>query len=123
MTFFKIVPGLLVSSIILAGCADESQNVQPSYTSPIQYQSYSCKQISEESYRVSSRAAQLAGVQNKNAQNDAVATGVALVLFWPAAFLIHGNKQNSAELARLKGELNALEQASIRRNCNIKFQK
>lgn len=111
------------AAIITSGCADKSSNVQASYVSPIQFQGYSCSQISSEAQRVSSRAAQSAGVQDKKAKNDAVATGVALVLFWPAAFFVGGNKENSAELSRLRGELEALEQASIQKNCAIEFKK
>ncbi|MEM5467614.1 hypothetical protein [Celeribacter marinus] len=114
---------VFATSIVLSGCADKAQNVQATYASPVQYERYSCRQIAEEAGRVSSRAAQAAGTQDKNAKNDAVATGVALVLFWPAAFFVGGNKENKAELARLKGELEALEQTSIKKNCGIVFQK
>ena len=111
----------LACAILLSGCAEKSENIQASYVSPIQYSGFSCKQLSEEGARLSARAAQVAGVQDKNAQSDAVATGVSLVLFWPALFFIGGNKENAAELARLKGEMEALEKASIARNCGISF--
>lgn len=113
----------LGSAIILAGCAEKSNQISASYVSPIQYQNYSCSQISQEAQRISSRAAQAAGLQDKKASGDAVATGVALVLFWPAVFFIGGNKENAAELGRLKGELEAIEQASIQKNCGITFSK
>lgn len=106
----------------LAGCAQKSEDVQGAYVSPMMYQSYNCKQIEQEARRVSARTAQIAGVQDKKASNDAVATGVALVLFWPAAFFIGGNKENAAELGRLKGELEALEKISIEKRCNITFR-
>ena len=49
----------------------------------MQYQNYSCNQLAQEANRVlAARAAQVAGTQDKNASNDAVATGVALVVFW-----------------------------------------
>jgi hypothetical protein len=51
-----------------------------------------------------------------------VATTAAVIIFWPAAFFIGGDKQNAAELARLKGEMEAIEQASIRKNCGIQFR-
>lgn len=38
--------------------------------------------------------------------------GVGLVLFWPALFFLAGDDQKE-ELARLKGEYEALEKASI----------
>ena len=112
-----------LSAIIISGCAENSENIQATYVSPLNYNSYTCKQIEQEARRVSSRAAQAAGVQDKNAQGDAVATGVALVLFWPAAFFVGGNKQTAAELSRLRGELDALEQVSIQKNCGIIFNK
>ena len=106
---------------ILAGCAQRADEIAPTYVSPIAYQNYSCQQIVEESARVSARAAQAAGVQDSQASSDAVAMGVGLVVFWPALFFIGGQDQ-SAELARLKGEMEALEQASIRKNCGIDFR-
>lgn len=112
----------VIAAITLAGCADKSGEIPSTYVSPMQYQNYSCNQLSQEAQRVSARAAQTAGVQDEQASSDAVATGVAIVLFWPAAFFVGGNKENRAELARLKGELEAIEQVSIQKNCNIKFR-
>jgi hypothetical protein len=108
---------------LVAGCADKSQNVQSSYASPLQYQSYSCRQLSEEAARISGKVSQLAGIQDKNASNDAVAVGVTMIVFWPALFFLKGNKETKAELARMKGEMDAIEQASIKKNCGIIFQK
>jgi hypothetical protein len=75
----------------IAGCASRSQDITALYVSPVQYQGYSCSQLREEAARVSSRAAAASGLQDQNATSDAVATGVALIVFWPAAFLVHGN--------------------------------
>ena len=46
----------------------------------------------------------------------------AVVIFWPAAFLVGGDKQTAAELAQIKGQMVAIEQASISKKCNIQFQ-
>ncbi len=74
--------------------------------------------------RVSSRAAQAAGVQDSTATKDAVAMTVGLVVFWPSLFFLSGgNGANAAELARLKGSLDALEQAGIKMNCGIQIQR
>lgn len=115
------LPVLAVCATI-AGCASASKDITASYISPLQYQSYSCEQIGQEASRVSARVAELTGVQDNNATSDAVKTGVAIVLFWPAAFFVSGNGQNAAELGRLKGEFDALEQASIQKSCGIRFQ-
>lgn len=76
-----------------------------------------------EATRISGRVTALSGVQDDKATNDAIATGVAIVVFWPAAFLVGGDDQNTAELSRLKGEFNAIEQASIQKNCGLQFQQ
>ena len=113
----------LAALVLLSACAEKSENVTSTYVSPNLYAGYSCGQIQAEAQRVSARASQVAGAQDSNAQGDAVATGVALVLFWPAVFFIDGDKQNAAELGRLKGELEALEQVSIQKNCGIEFRR
>ena len=57
-----------------------------------------------------------AGVQDEKAMTDAVATGVAVVLFWPAAFLVSGRDgQNAAQLVQLPGQMAAIEQSITRK--------
>ena len=83
----------------------------------------SCDELRNEASSVSARAGEVAGVQDKKAQQDAVATGVAIVVFWPALFLIKGDGETTASLSRLKGEMNAIEAASKSKKCNIQFNK
>lgn len=114
--------GLIGAAAIAGGCASSSDKIGAQYVSPLQYQNYSCSQLGDEAQRVSSRVAQVSGVQDQKATNDAIATTAALVIFWPAAFLVGGNDQNTAELGRLKGEFEAIEKASIQKNCAIQFR-
>jgi hypothetical protein len=114
---------LCVLGFALAGCASKADDIAASYISPVAYSSYSCQQLREEAARLSAHAAQVAGVQDQKATNDAIATGVAVVLFWPAAFMVKGDSTTGAELARLKGERDAVEQASIEKKCGIQFQR
>jgi hypothetical protein len=83
------------------------------YVSPLQYQSFSCEQLREEAARVSARAAIASGAQDQNATNDTIVTTAAVVIFWPAAFFIKGNGANAQEVATLKGDMDAIEQANI----------
>ncbi len=71
-----------------------------------------------EMQRISRRVHEVSGQQQKEADGDAAALGVGLVLFWPALFFMIG-KDQEAELARLKGEYEALEQAAIEKECNV----
>jgi hypothetical protein len=112
----------LLCATIIAGCAKDADQVGATYTSPVLYETYTCPQLAEEAQRVSSHAAQASGVQDQKATNDKVAMGVGLIVFWPAMLLTKGNDENTAELARLKGQMNAIEEASIKKRCGIRFE-
>ncbi len=76
-----------------------------------------------EAQSVSARAVSVTGAQDSKSTKDAVATGVAIVVFWPAAFFVGGDGAVAAELAQLKGQMVAIEQASIAKKCGIQFQR
>ncbi|MBK5959534.1 hypothetical protein CCR97_15160 [Rhodoplanes elegans] len=114
---------VLLIAVLASGCATKSDEVAATYVSPYQFENMTCPQIAEESQRIAQRANELAGVQDSKRTKDTVATTVAVVVFWPAAFLVGGDDRNTAELARLRGEMQALEQVAIRKRCNIQFQR
>jgi hypothetical protein len=72
---------------------------------------------------VSARAAEASGAQNQKANNDAIATGVGAVLFWPALFLIKGDAASAQQVAQLKSDMDAIEQANIQKHCGIEFKR
>lgn len=116
----SLVP--VLAALSLAGCASKAADVAPAYVSPIQYQSFTCPQLAAEAQRVSAAASAQAGAQDSQATKDAVATTAAVIIFWPAAFLVQGDKQTAAQLAQLKGQMDAIQQESIVKNCGIQFQ-
>jgi hypothetical protein len=113
--------GILVTLVALGltGCATTSQNIQSTYVSPMTYQSYDCTQLSLEADRISRRVSELTGQIDRRASGDKTQTAVALVLFWPALFFLGNNEAQNTELAKLKGESEALQQASITRKCSM----
>lgn len=111
----KVISVLLLFA--LTGCASRAQNIKALYVSPLQYQSYNCTQVGEELDRVSRKVVEVSGQQNSTANKDAVAMGVGLVLFWPALFLLPGGDHKD-ELARLKGEYDAISVVAINKECN-----
>jgi hypothetical protein len=113
---------LLSAPLVLAGCASSSSDVTPAYVSPVMYQSYTCQQLAMEAQGISARAAALSGAQDTQRKNDTIATTAAVVIFWPAAFFVGGDKQTAAELAQMKGQMVAIEQASTVKKCGIQFQ-
>jgi hypothetical protein len=114
--------GIVALGVALAGCASSSAEIAPAYVSPVMYQSYTCQQLALEAQGISQRAATLSGAQDNQRSKDQLATAAAIVVFWPAAFFVGGDKQTAAELANMKGQMVAIEQASIAKKCNIQFQ-
>lgn len=112
----------VTASLMLAGCASKAADITPSYVSPMQYQSYTCPQLAAEASRVSAAAAAASGAQDSQATKDAVATTVGVVIFWPSLFFIGGDKQTAAQLAELKGEMDAIQQTSIQKQCGFQFR-
>jgi len=116
----RVSTGLSTIIIVshLSGCASQPDKISAAYVSPLQYTSYSCQQTKAELLRVNRKVVEVSGVQEDEANKDAVAMGVGLVLFWPALFFLMGDDKKD-ELARLKGEYEALETAAIQKECDI----
>jgi hypothetical protein len=112
---------LATGVMLLTACASKSSDVTASCISPVTCSNYTCQQPGFEAQAVAARAATLSGAQDDQRTHDQIATGVAIVVFWPAAFLVGGDKQTAAELAQMKGQMAAIEQASIQKNCGITF--
>jgi len=106
---------------VLAGCATSPKDIAPVYVSPILYQNLDCSQLAQEAARVSQAAAVATGAQQDQATKDTAMMTVGMVLFWPSLFFIGGDKGNAAEVARLKGEMQAIEQANISKKCGLQF--
>jgi outer membrane murein-binding lipoprotein Lpp len=113
----KIISATLISSMTLMGCATSSKDIATAYVSPMQYQAYDCDQLSSEVQRIQIRVNQLGGRLDEAASNDKALVGVGVILFWPALFALGGTKQQEAEYSRLKGEYDAVQQASVIKKC------
>lgn len=107
----------VVLAVVVVGCSTAAKDVPTSYVSPLQFQSYDCGQLTQESGRLQARVVELGGRLDQAASNDKAITGVGVVLFWPALFALGGTKQQEAEFGRLKGEYDAVQQESIRKKC------
>ncbi len=118
----RVTAAVCAASLTVMGCAQKSENIEASYLPTTTYSNLSCTQIEAEAVKVTKRANEVAGIQDQKASEDATATGVAIVLFWPAAFFIKGDEETAAEVANLKGQLDALERVSNEKNCGIVFQ-
>jgi hypothetical protein len=114
----KKLSAALVCVSLLSACAESSDKISAAYVSPVQYANYDCDQLRTEITRVSARVHEVAGAQDKKHRNDQIATGVGIVLFWPALFFLMTD-DNKAELSRLKGEYEALDHTAVEKKCPV----
>lgn len=112
---FSLIAGLLVGA-----CATNPNKIGATYVSPLIYKDYTDDQIISEMDHVGRRTNELYVRLKKEARADKWQTGLGLVVFWPALFLLEGGDGPEAvEYARLKGEYEALRQNAIQRQIDI----
>ncbi|WP_339853402.1 hypothetical protein [uncultured Nisaea sp.] len=108
-----------VCAAALSACASNSDDIKAAYVSPIQYQNHTCTQLGNELDRLSVRLIEAAKVQDKEADEDVVATAAGAIIFLPILLFIDGDGAGAAELSRLKGEFDAIEQTAIKNDCDV----
>ena len=111
---------IFATAFILAGCAKHAYEIPTTYVPTVAYDSYDCKQLQIEAIRISRRTADLQYRIEDNAEGDDGAMAIGLILFWPALFFIDGDKPETYEYARMKGEMDAIEISSIQKECGFK---
>lgn len=114
----KIIFSTAIVSILTA-CAPSPDRVSASYVSPVVFEGQSCKKLMTERNKIASDVNLLTAEQRKSSTNDAWATGVALVLFWPAAFALALTEDQSAQLAQAKGNFDAVEAQMRNKGCQM----
>lgn len=98
--------------VLLVGCAKAPESISPSYVSEVGYLSWTCEQLATETTRMSSAYSTAAAQQEKARTNDVV--GVILIGL-PVSSLSGDNI--APEIARLKGEQDAIRKAMISKQC------
>ena len=107
----------------MTGCATPAKDIPTSYVSPIIYDNYDCEQISSEASRLTRKVNESAAQVEERASDDSGTMALGLILFWPSLFFIDGDGFDAQEYARLKGEYDALEVASIQKKCGHEFKE
>jgi len=110
--FRTTLPLTCAALCCLAACAKSPESIAPAYTSEIPYDSWTCKQLSDETIRINEALA-AASVQQQNARtNDTV--GVILIGL-PVSSLSGDNI--APEIAQYKGQIDAIHRAMLHNNC------
>lgn len=108
------IVGVVAVAAALGACAKSPESISASYVSEVGYQAWSCQQLSDETLRLSSAYASAAQQQEKARTNDVV--GVILIGL-PVSSLSGDNI--APEIARLKGEQEAVRKAMVIKNCAV----
>jgi hypothetical protein len=99
------------------GCATTPSSIAPARVSADRYLALDCSALREERARVGASLADAEGIQSTQSDNDAAAMAITMLVFTPAMLAIRGNSAMTAEIARLKGEQLAIDEAMARKEC------
>jgi len=105
--------------VVISGCssAKKSIEVQSSYVPASRYSHLSCQQLISEAEALRARTPALASAVDKHRENQTGVEVVTWVLFWPAAFLLDDGSEESNQLAQAKGDLEAIQQNLMTKDC------
>ncbi|WP_306534975.1 hypothetical protein [Geobacter sp.] len=101
----------------LVGCASRANNISAIYVPPLKYQNHNCEQIRQKLDSVCEKVNILSSIQNADANSDPVALASGVISLWfPVMFMSGGSHEK--DIAQLKGEIIALEQSAIEKQCS-----
>lgn len=106
---------LVAAALALTSCNTPSSDRQASIA-PESYDAMTCEQLAAEAERVSAEVVAASGTGMKADKNPA--TAAFTFLFAAEIYLARKMKNDSPEIARLRTELDAIRQASAKKNCS-----
>lgn len=98
-----------MAAFAIGGCASRPENIRPAYASEMTYNGWTEQQMIEEQERLKAALSSASEQQHKTRAND---TAGVLLLGLPISSMT--GRGVEGEIARLKGELEALRKAAIR---------
>ncbi|WP_425052913.1 hypothetical protein [Psychromarinibacter sp. S121] len=102
---------------MLGACAQQPNQVQAIPVSTMNYSGMTCHQLAAERADIISRVNTLSAAQKQKADQDAVAMGIGMILFWPALFALTAGTDQGPALGQAKGEFDAIEKKLRERGC------
>ena len=99
-----------------------SSSVQADIISVAEYKDYSCKELAIDALNIQNRIPEISSVIDKKKKDNDAYIATAVVFMPILAAGIKGNQEEAAQLALYKGQLNAIRQAAIMKDCEIIVQ-
>ena len=115
----------LVSVFFLSACGVKSvtsSSVQADIVSVAEYKDYSCKELALDALNIQNKIPEISSVIDKKKKDNDAYIATAVVFMPILAAGIKGNQEEAAQLALYKGQLNAIRQAAIMKDCEIIVQ-
>ena len=115
----------LVSVFFLSACGVKSvtsASVQADIVSVAGYKDYSCKELAIDALNIQNRIPEISSVIDKKKKDNDAYIATAVVFMPILAAGIKGNQEEAAQLALYKGQLNAIRQVAIMKDCEIIVQ-
>ena len=112
----------LVSVFFLSACGVKSvtsASVQADIVSVAGYKDYSCKELAIDALNIQNRIPEISSVIDKKKKDNDAYIATAVVFMPILAAGIKGNQEEAAQLALYKGQLNAIRQVAIMKDCEI----
>ena len=105
---------ILSTALLAGGCAKKANDIQANYQDPRRFDSYLCHQLRDAAERVAGVAGEAYDEQNSK-------SSVAGVVTVPRSWFRTGDSSDVV-VARAKGDMQAIETASQRKNCGALFR-
>lgn len=115
----------LVLVFFLSACGVKSvtsSSVQADIVSVAEYKDYSCKELAIDALNIQNRIPEISSVIDKKKKDNDAYIATAVVFMPILAAGIKGNQEEAAQLALYKGQLNAIRQVAIMKDCEIIVQ-
>lgn len=109
----------LVGAVSACSKAKTSSEVAPQLISPASYSGMSCNQLRAEAELIKNSTPALSAAVDAAYKQDKAIEAVTWILFWPAAIAMDGNDAEAAELAKAKGQLEAVTKQMQTKGCKV----
>lgn len=119
----RTVALVTLAASLVPACATRPDNVVASRVSSSRYAERTCKSLARELDEVQDALRAQSAKLNDKATQDAVVTGVGVILFWPVLFALGNNAGLEGDVARLKGEEQAIRKQMREQDCEMPAMK
>lgn len=107
----------IIAAALVSGCAQQPSKIAAAEVNRSAFIASSCRTLSSHLYSVETKLGQLSAAQKAEADKDAAWVAGGALLFFPAMAVAAAGEDHAGEIAKLKGQKNAISEQMIISNC------